>query len=471
MSAALLLAALGLATTPTASVVTRFAITIGNNRAEEGRSPELRYADDDAAAMHELFLEAGVHSVLLAAFDADTARLHPRTIPDSRPTVEALERVFAEQVQQMKVAAARGPVEWIFYFSGHGEVSHGEGHASLEDGPLTRTMIAEELLGRSPATTNHVIIDACKSYFLAYEKGPGGERRAFGRPFATRSLHVPRTGYLLSTSSDRASHEWERLQSGIFSYEIRSALRGGADADGDGRLSYGEIGAFLGAANSAILSPMHRPDFVVVPPGGEASGLSDPVLGWSTRSVRVDQSVGHLYVERVTGERLADVHLAPGLSVDLHLPIDRPLFVRAADESEERELTAAYAELSSLKPHKSAVTSKGAQSLAFETLFAEPFGAAQVGAFRVSYSPPELNVEARLDLRTPLLVSFAGAALLGTGTTLWALERQSGGAGLSQELRVARNGQIETLNITSAILYSVAAISGVAFTIWSLTNE
>lgn len=470
MSAALVATLLALAATPTVTV-TRFAITIGNNHAEEGGGPDLRYADDDAAAMHELLLEAGVHSVLLAAFDADTARLHPRTIPEARPTVAALERVFGDQIQQMKVARTRGPVDWIFYFSGHGEVSHGEGHASLEDGPLTRTMLAEELLGQSPATTNHVIIDACKSYFLAYEKGPGGERRAFGRPFATRSGRVPRTGYLLSTSSERASHEWERLQAGIFSYEIRSALRGGADADGDGRLSYDEIGAFLGAANGAISSPVHRPDFVVVPPSGEASGLTDAVLGWSTRSVRVDQSVGHVYVERSTGERLADVHLAAGLSVELHLPNDRPLFVRTADDSEERTLTVPYAALSSLKPDKSMVASKGAQSLAFESLFAEPFGAAQVGAFRVSYLPPELEVEDRLDLRTPLLVTFAGAALLGVGSTLWALERQGGGAALSQELRESRNAEIETLNFTAVIFYSVAAISGATFAIWSMTNE
>src|SRR5262245_55116658 len=49
----------------------RFAIVVGNNRAEL-RSADLRYADDDAVATHRLLVEAGVQSLLLARFDADT---------------------------------------------------------------------------------------------------------------------------------------------------------------------------------------------------------------------------------------------------------------------------------------------------------------------------------------------------------------------------------------------------------------
>ena len=107
---------------------------------------------------------------------------------------------------------------------------------------------------RSPAARNHVFIDACKSYFLAFEKGPGGRRSPYTRSFVDASVpsRLTTTGFVLSTSSDRDSHEWERYQGGILSHELRSALRGGADADGDGRVDYAEIGAFLASRQLSI---------------------------------------------------------------------------------------------------------------------------------------------------------------------------------------------------------------------------
>ena len=59
----------------------RFAIVIGNNRAEAADTPSLRYADDDAVATHELLVEAGVDSRLLARLDPDSQRLHPGLTP------------------------------------------------------------------------------------------------------------------------------------------------------------------------------------------------------------------------------------------------------------------------------------------------------------------------------------------------------------------------------------------------------
>jgi hypothetical protein len=48
------------------------------------------------------------------------------------------------------------------------------------------------------------------------------------------------------------------------SHELRSALRGAADADRDARVTYAELGAFLKVANRAIPNERFRPDFLVL---------------------------------------------------------------------------------------------------------------------------------------------------------------------------------------------------------------
>src|SRR5262245_50086994 len=67
----------------------RLAIVIGNNQSPQVEA--LRYADDDALGMHQLFLDAGVDSRLLASFDAATRELHPGAAPHGRATLAALE--------------------------------------------------------------------------------------------------------------------------------------------------------------------------------------------------------------------------------------------------------------------------------------------------------------------------------------------------------------------------------------------
>src|SRR5436190_1181687 len=61
-----------------------------------------------------------------------------------------------------------------------------------------------------------------------------------------------RVGYVLSSSVSGESHEWSGFESGVFSHEVRSGLYGAADADGDGRITYSEIAAFVARANQGI---------------------------------------------------------------------------------------------------------------------------------------------------------------------------------------------------------------------------
>jgi hypothetical protein len=370
---------------------TRIAVVIGNNAPSDAARPVLRYADDDAVATHRLLREAGVDSVLLTSFDEDTRSMYPELAARSA-TWEELRRVEARFAAQVKALRARGrSVELLLFYSGHGDVEGGEGYVLLEDGRLTRTRLAT-LLDRIGATHNHLLIDACKSYFLVFERGPGGQRTPYtGAPPA---LPVPArrsdTGVVLSTSSDRESHEWERFRGGVFSHELRSALRGAADIDHDGNVDYAELGAFLSTANRSIL-PRFRPDIMVRPP---ATGATHPLLGWEeSDSVRLEPGDwGHVYIESARGERVLDLHPAPDRSEWLWVPSERPLFVRRHDESLEVALDGASAIHVDLRAARvPSIAPRGATSRAFEQLFGVPFVASDVERFAATLSQPPVG--------------------------------------------------------------------------------
>src|SRR5206468_464674 len=116
-------------------------------------------------------------------------------------------------------AEAGRRVVFYFIFSGHGDVSaDGIGYVHLLDGPWTRSDLFEEVLARSPAAVNHVIIDACNAYYLVARRGgqaaPAGDNSLLVRDFLNREhlAAFPNTGVLLSTSRAAEVHEWGRIE-------------------------------------------------------------------------------------------------------------------------------------------------------------------------------------------------------------------------------------------------------------------
>ncbi len=218
-----------LVTLPAAPAVAdrTFALVIGVNRAPRAGVSPLKYADDDAVLFHALMSTMG-RSVLLASPDADTRRMHKGLAEARRPTRKNLKAsidLLLGQVARSRAAGER-PV-FYFIYSGHGDVKNNQGFLVLDDGVFTSRDLETLVLKRSRAVANHVIIDACKSYYMIFPKRAGGERRRVDRPFyRARSLAkmFPDTGFLLSTSSGRSSHEWEAFQAGVFSHEVRSGL-------------------------------------------------------------------------------------------------------------------------------------------------------------------------------------------------------------------------------------------------------
>jgi hypothetical protein len=454
--------------TAVADPPTRFAIVVGNNRPERSDAEPLRYADDDAVAVHRLLVEAKVHSVLLTHFDDDTQRLANPLVPNAPPRRDALEAAFITLARAMsKVKEQGGRSEFLFYYSGHGDVEEGEGYAVFEDGRLTRRAL-HDLLARSPAARNHVFIDACKSYFLAFEKGAGGERLRYGQHFvqAAEPAQLANTGFILSTSSARDSHEWERYQGGILSHEIRSALRGAADLNHDGQMTYAELGAFVASANRTIDNPRFRPDVMVHPPGGK---FDEVVFDWpaSLEVVSIDaRAIGHFYVETAHGDRVLDAHPQADHAVALHLPSARPLFIRQNDEKAELVLAeAGPAKIPGLQPTSPQIASRGALDVAFEQLFASSFGPSDLLMFTRARSdlvpPPQSLSDTRARTALGLTALVAGTA---TATlAVLALREYATSAGASQAEIASHNRTLVKLQIASLAGLAVAGASAIGW--------
>lgn len=458
--------------------VERFALVIGNNLPLTPGSRELRYADDDAVTTQLLLLDAGVDSVLLASPDADTQRMFSHVKAFAAPNNEALERAYAGLSARMRAAQARGSeVEFLFFYSGHGDVDQGEGYLLLDNARLTRSLLFSLLL-RSPATRNHVFIDACKSYYVAFDRGPGGQRETYSGSQLVQSVpsKLDNTGFVLSTSSDRDSHEWERFQGGVLSHELRSALRGAADTNLDRQISYAEIGAFLTSANETIPNPGFRPNFLVRAPAGN---LRQAVLSWHASHAVLSFRAGtwgHFYVETARGDRLLDAHPAATQALMLWLPDERPLFVRQHDGRAEFVVSGARSvEVSGLEPGEPALASRGALGLALDRLFEQPFGEGDVRRFEQKQPADEMAAPRTLEpsVKHAALRWTSGTVALaaaGAGLTLsgFALANYARGSNASQARTRELNERVETFNRASVACYGVSVLSGV---IWWLAGR
>ena len=470
---------LHLATVPAVAAVAplHVAIVIGHNGSPDSRGPALRFADDDAVATYELLLDAGVTAALFVDMDADTQRLHRGLVPMGPPDLDAILAHFERVAGLMNDAVRAGRVvEFSLFYSGHGDVEHGEGFVALRRGRLTRRVLYEGLLARSAATRNHVFVDACKSYFLAFERGPGGSRIPFSDALPPIGASVMgRTGFILSTSSARDSHEWEGFQAGVFSHELRSALRGAADVDGDGRVTYNELGAFLTATNAGILNERFRPDALIQPPAGDLAGWEQSVITWPKEhaSLLFDGDAEHLYGETAMGLRLFDVHARQGETRRLQLPAGVRVFIHDMHDTWERLFeptlledgagdspAAAPHRFSQLAATHTSLVPRGAANLAIRELFAQPFGIPDVMEYAQARQPrPEIaSAPSRGASVAPWLA--AGSALVGLGLDTWAWERYRAAAdGGSQARRVALNGQVQRLHAAALGCYGVGALA------------
>jgi hypothetical protein len=318
---------------PTAATA-RFALVIGSNETQSKDQKPLRFADDDAARMAELWLELGAEVELLTVFDQSSqVRFRDLVKRANQPTQAKLKAAWERLQKKMQAAVDAGSeVELLIYYAGHGDVGpDGQGFLTLANGDvLTRSDLFTHLLGSSPADHNHVIVDACRSEQFVLSRGDwksdrGSQDYADSVREYLDGNHLgahPDTGVVLARSADQQTHEWERWQGGIFTHELISGLRGGADLNGDGSIEYSELGAFVSSANSGVEDPHARLDVAVRPPSGDERA---PLL---VHERVTDQRVllfaggiaGRYSLEDMRGVRLADLNHESGQPAYLRLP-------------------------------------------------------------------------------------------------------------------------------------------------------
>jgi hypothetical protein len=471
-----------------------FALIIGSNISVDSELPALKYADDDAARYLDLFRLLGARTYILSRLDDNTRRLHPQAAAEAlEPRRASFERTMAQIGLDVAQARER-QLETVLYvvYAGHGGVENGVGYITLEDMRITGTDLAR-FLAPVPATHIHVIADACASYYLAYSRGPGGQRRPLrGFQDTPQLANDPRIGLLLSTSSERESHEWDAFQAGVFSHEVRSGLYGAADADGDGKVSYREIAAFVARANEAIPNERFRPDVHIKAPA-ESDTLLDLRRGLGRRLDVDGAHAAHYWVEDERGVRLVDFHNAEGQSVHLvRPPPTGRVYLRKLDDDTEFTIPASPSviDLASLHDASPRVASRGAAHEAFSLIFALPFGRSVVDAYAEPLPGPDeppmsirlphdavAAAPSRSTVPTRSIVAWSaigvGVAAIGAGAlfSVSAIDLSHGTpATASQQSVASRDDRISAYNSRAAVAYTGGAVAlgaGIAtFALW-----
>lgn len=371
----------------------RFAIVVGYNGPSDGKRPVLSYADDDAARVF-LGLQGGAaRAWLLTTFDAQSARAYGDLVEQAaQPTGLELARVLGEAHWLLRNAQRDGKkTELFFYFAGHGDVSAGgEGFVVLADGAFTRSDLDRQVVQASPADVNHLVVDACSSYFMVASRGEDTSRAV---PLSPKLLDVlsgdggsraawDRTGTLVSTSGAVEVHESAQVGGGIFSFLLRSAMAGAADANGDGRVEYGETAAYMAAASAALEDPRARLQVhAKAPAQAPHAALLDLKNSGAERFLVVDgKKPLRVRVLDARGMPYAELHKEGGPPVLIAL-VGNPYFVVQKDDEEAVLVprhAGAYA-LSSLAFDERTLT-RGDEGR-FRGLFDRPYGPSFLSGF------------------------------------------------------------------------------------------
>ena len=422
-----------------AAEVRHFAIIVGvGSGAGIGRG-DLRFADDDAAKYAVLFRRAmpSAEVVLLSRFDADTKRLFPGLEATARaPTRATLAEALTGITEKARSLAALGhTAELHFVFAGHGDVDGGRAFLQLEDGRLPGDELARRL--RAFPGRSHLLLDACNSIFVVQARKPGGLRSTTpSEAAAALAEALPNTGVLLASGSDGEVYEWATLGSGIFSHVVRSGLSGGADANGDGLLSYRELRAFVTVATRSLANPKFRPEVFARGPGGNDDTPLLTVPRTSSVAVPVR---ARLTLEDSFGVPWADTNPEPGFLPRVLVP-DRLSMLDGEGEptrsfsfvDHTRSAATRYSATESAERLEGTIAARGGDAV-FGSLFAESFGPNALARVERERTPePVYGVSSADVQRLDSLVRevagtsrgvrlASGIAGLGTGTAITTL--------------------------------------------------
>ncbi|MGC4093582.1 MAG: caspase family protein [Polyangiaceae bacterium] len=416
-----------------ASAGTRIEVlAIGNNRspfvassaAVSSSLPALRFADDDAAAFFEFMSASATGGELLTLMDRDTQALYPKLVSVARvPSLAEVRAAVVRVGQRLAQYKREGHRSVVFiFFSGHGTVDEvGKPELALTDGGITQKVLYEEVLERLPADVIHLMVDACHAEAVVRPRDTEAQgvmvTASEGNAILAQSTlaRYPNVGVILAAAGDSQAHEWDQLRQGVFTYELLSALRGGADVNQDGTLEYSEVTAFLSAANRGVDNPLARLSVVARAPDSDRRA---PIIDATTfvrpkpaRLTAIASRRGSVQLDDDTGRHLATIHAEPGFVVSLLVPSEHTIYLRAGDqETQFRARAGESVPFPSLRFVPSPARARGSLDEAVRRgLFAAEFGRGYYNGF-VDQAPEFVPVELARSSKDAVAEVSSGAA-------------------------------------------------------------
>jgi hypothetical protein len=324
-----------------------YALVVGHNGGREGLLP-LRFADDDALRMARTFSALPGHKQTWVLVEPDASTLSTLEaasleVPLMRePTRVALfaARDELKTVLRERPAGRRATV-YLFY-AGHGlggrlllKPKAGAAEAGLSGEELK--LLAASL----PADDVVLFVDACRAQSLFTSRGASGPDLSARIAALDEKAAAVRLGVLAAAQSNQPAGETDRLQGGFFSHVLASGVLGGADADNDEVVRFGELAAFVAFHTERLTG--QRPWFE--PPGGDLQSATVQLHG-ATRLRLSEDTSGRLQISSISGvPYFAEVNKAKGRAIRLALPAGRYRVVRSSDGARataEVELTAGH---------------------------------------------------------------------------------------------------------------------------------
>ncbi len=280
----------------------RWAFVIGENRGLAAEEP-LRFAEDDARRVLEVFEEVGGvgASQAVSVLGADAAKV--RT---------AIFQFGA------RLANEAGPADrLVVYASAHG--SDGTLHLNGTELPLRELV---DFVQKAPVGVGVLVIDSCRSGALTRLKGLKPEE---GPAVRVEAAELEGRVLITASGADEYAQESDSLGSSYFTHHLVTGLRGAADSSRDGRVTLEEAyaWAFARTLESTFASSggLQRPAFkvdlrgrgelVLTEPGGAQGKLTLGVQA-PGRWLVVHAGSGAVLAEVEKGDGPATLALAPG---------------------------------------------------------------------------------------------------------------------------------------------------------------
>ncbi len=482
-----------------------YAIVIGNNAIPVDTVSEqlrpLRYADDDAVRYHQLFSRLGT-SRLLAVLDKTTQRRYPGLASIAEPpTLETLRQVVASYASSMKADKQRGHKPVLYFaFSGHGaRDKNGGAFLAMMDGSLTQDILFDEIIAKLPTKYSHLMIDACNAGGVVGVRGDFFDNEVEGQTApvtpgdvlpilnSRRIAAFPHVGVILATSLGQEAHEWSEVESGVFTHELLSGLLGPADVNGDLKVEYTEVQAFMAAANRGIKDPRAIPHVIARPPTSNQNVplLSLPALA-GAHVIKGDVgTLGHFHIELINGQRYLDAHLAVGSKVTVIVPLT-DAFLRTSTH-EVRIPSSKLVAFNDLQFSKRQVSARGSIDSGYRTsLFSSEYSknyykgyVDSIGAVGVIFKEPRSSVLADAsrpsENRTAAITAASvsgGSALVAISTAVLALNAKSDYDDTDLQRRALdakqRYDRYRTVSIAAGVLSLAGGVA--AWWLWPESN-